>query len=112
MKVRELGADWAGVSRGGDDRNVVSAKLQKFHGKIKDFFDWFEQSFPKRREQTGQHRFAVSMRRDDPSQRRLKSCISNIGVSAMISFKASLTTGALVLKKNLQVGSTILSDSC
>lgn len=75
VKVRELSDYWAGVSAEVVSATVITAKLRKFHKKVKEFFDWFEQSVPKRREQTAQ-----ALRRLDVTGRSLPTPIEQLHI--------------------------------
>lgn len=66
VKVRELSGHWAGVSVEALSADAISAKLRKFHIRVKEFFDWFEEGFPMRREQT-----AAALRRLDATGQSL-----------------------------------------
>lgn len=75
VKVRELSVHWAGVSAEAMSATAVTAKLRKFHTRAKDFFDWFEQSFPRRREQT-----AAALRGLDVTGRSLPTPIEELHI--------------------------------
>lgn len=75
VKVRELSDHWAGVSAEIINGTVITPKLRRFHIKVKNFFDWFEQSFPKRREQT-----AAALRGLDVTGRSLPTPIQELHI--------------------------------
>ena len=75
VKVRELGDAWVTVSTEAMSATTVTAKLQKFHIKIKEFFDWYEQTFIKRREQT-----AAALRGIDATGRSLPTPIEDLHI--------------------------------
>lgn len=75
VKVRELGDHWSRVSTEVMSATVLTVKAQKFHVKVKDFFDWFEQSFTKRREQT-----AAALRSLDATGRSLPTPIEELHI--------------------------------
>jgi hypothetical protein len=75
VKVRELSGHWSGVSAEAMSATVITPKLRKFHIRVKDFFDWFEQSFVKRREQT-----AAALRSLDATGRSLPTPIEELHI--------------------------------
>jgi hypothetical protein len=75
VKVRELGDAWVSVSVEAMSAATVTMKLQKFHIKINEFFDWYEQGFVKRREQT-----AAALRSIDATGRSLPTPIEDLHI--------------------------------
>ena len=75
VKVRELSGHWARVSTEVMTETVITAKIKKFHIKTNEFFDWFEQSFATRRDQT-----AVALRRLDATGRSLPTPIEDLHI--------------------------------
>jgi hypothetical protein len=75
VKVRELSGHWAGVSAEVMSATAITPKLRKFHKRVSDFFDWFEQSFVKRRDQT-----AAALRSLDVTGRSLPMPIEELHI--------------------------------
>lgn len=75
VKVRELSVHWARVSAEAMEATVITAKIRKFHTRVNDFFDWFEQSFAKRRDQT-----AAALRSLDATGRSLPTPIEDLHI--------------------------------
>lgn len=75
VKVRELADQWSVVEAEVVDAVEISAKMRKFNKKAKEFFDWFDQNFHKRREQA-----AAALRALDVTGRSLPPPIEDLRI--------------------------------
>lgn len=76
VKVRELASHWTPISSEAEEATEVSPKLRRFHRKAKSFFEWFDQSFQKRRDKT-----AAALRAMDASGRYMPQPIEELRIS-------------------------------
>jgi hypothetical protein len=82
VQVRELFDQWNKVAKQVDGAAEISPRLKAFLGRLREFFERFEQNKQKRREQA-----IATFRKLDPSPRRLPALIENHRVSMWVAYR-------------------------
>lgn len=75
VKVRELAYHWTSIADEIADAVEINSRIRKFNKKAKIFFEWFEQNFHTRREQT-----AAALRAMDTTGRSLPIPIEELRI--------------------------------